>query len=100
MSKTYYDSIYLDPKINYMENEIKNNTIQPSSELDEFHYHEALDRTHLIASMIEEFLLNHPVFEKHNHLRESAEKAQELIVDTYQSIGALEHLKQTSIEDE
>lgn len=100
MSKTYYKSIYLDPKINSMENEIKNNSIQPSSELDEFHYHEALDRTHLIASMIEEFLLSHPVYEKHNHLRESAENAQELIANAYQSIGALEHLKQIPIKDD
>ena len=77
-----------------MENDDKQKSIQPSSELDEFHYHEALDRSFLVASMIDELLLKHPVFEKHETLRESAEKAQELLAEVYQTIGYLELKKQ------
>ena len=90
----------MNTKTNDMETQTENDSIQQSNELDEFHYHEALDRSHMISSMIEEFLIQHPVFEKHNHLRESAEKAQKLIIDSYQSIGALEHLKRLSVKDE
>lgn len=86
-----------------MENDIENNSIQPSSELDEFHYHEAVDRTFLINLMIQELLLNHPVFEKHEKIRELTEQAQDLLGDVYQIIGNLEHKKQhpdTTISDE
>lgn len=57
--------------------------------LDEFHYHEALDRSYLIADMIESALVEHPVIRKHRNLKAKIVKAQELIVEVYQEIGGL-----------
>ena len=59
--------------------------------LDNFHYHEALDRTHSINIMIDELLLNHPVINKHNELLDNVEKANQLLLDVYQRIGILQH---------
>lgn len=58
--------------------------------LDEFHYHEALDRSYMVADIMEVHLINHVVFEKHKHLKEKLEKAQELICEVYQELGGLE----------
>lgn len=30
------------------------------SKLDQFHFHEIIDRTHIICSMIDDYLLDHP----------------------------------------
>jgi hypothetical protein len=57
--------------------------------LDEFHYHEALDRSYLAADIIETMLINHPVFNKHTEIKAKIEKAQELIVEAYQEIGGI-----------
>ena len=74
--------------------DIKNNLeLLPDKELDEGYYHEAHDRCYLVSSIIEEHLLKHRVFEKHPKLRAKIEKAQELIIELYQTTGALEHLK-------
>ena len=53
--------------------------------LDDFHYHESLDRTYLIAQMMDDFLLSHPVFKKHKKLRKDVEKAQMILAEVYQN---------------
>lgn len=58
-------------------------------QLDEFHYHEALDRSYLIADLLETALIEHVVLKKHKNLKTKLEKAQELIVEVYQEIGGL-----------
>lgn len=57
--------------------------------LDEFHYHEALDRSYLVADLLETALIEHVVIKKHRHLKKKLQKAQELIVEVYQEIGGL-----------
>lgn len=57
--------------------------------LDEFHYHEALDRSYLVAEMLESALIEHVVIKKHKNLKTKLEKAQELIIEVYQEIGGL-----------
>jgi len=59
--------------------------------LDAGYYHEALDRTHIAANMIEDILIEHPVFEKHKKLRKRIKKAQKLILEAYQIVGCLEY---------
>jgi len=59
--------------------------------VDQFHYHEALDRTYLVGNMGEEFLLLHPVFLKHKKLKKKVEKALALLAEVYQEVGYLEH---------
>lgn len=34
--------------------------------LDKFHYHEAMDRAHVIQTMIDQLLLEHPVALRHS----------------------------------
>jgi hypothetical protein len=58
--------------------------------LDEFHYHEALDRTNMVAMIMEDNLINHPVFTKHKDLKKKLRRAQETIFEVYQDIGRLE----------
>jgi len=58
--------------------------------LDKFHYHEALDRTHMINCIINEHLTNHPVIQNHKKLLILTEKVEEILSDIYQSIGSLE----------
>jgi len=43
--------------------------------VDKFHIHEFVDRIHIICSMIDDFLLEHPVAEKYN-LRAKIEDVQ------------------------
>lgn len=58
--------------------------------LDEFYYHEALDRAYLINSMIDDFLLKHPVIKKHKKIRIKTKKALSLLLEVYQRLGNLE----------
>jgi hypothetical protein len=60
-----------------------------NKKLDEFHYHEALDRTYLINTMIYEFILNHPVIKKHKKVRKKTKKALSLLLEVYQELGNL-----------
>jgi len=60
--------------------------------LDKYSWHEALDRSAMVAVLIERILLDHPVFNQKNNirskeLRKRIEKALELILETYQEIG-------------
>lgn len=59
------------------------------SKLDEFHYHEALDRSYVVGEIIENTLATHPVIKKHKQLKTKIEKAQELIIEVYQELGGL-----------
>jgi hypothetical protein len=57
--------------------------------LDEFHYHEALDRSYIVAELLETALIEHVVINKHKNLKKKLQKAQELIIEVYQEIGGL-----------
>lgn len=56
--------------------------------LDEFHYHEALDRTYIFTAMLNDNLLSHSVYQQNDKLKEKLEKAIELLAELYQEIGA------------
>lgn len=49
------------------------------NKLDIFHYHEALDRTHVAICLLEEHLLSHPVVEKHSKLNKKNSKSNRYI---------------------
>jgi hypothetical protein len=42
--------------------------------LDEFHYHEILDRLHMILSISEDHLLQHPVCKVERDVKQNIEK--------------------------
>lgn len=58
--------------------------------LDEFHYHEALDRCYMLNNQIDEFLFEHPVVQKHKNLKKKVDRAITLLAECYQEIGGLE----------
>ena len=61
--------------------------INKDEKLDEFHYHEALDRTYIMCQQLEFVLLSHPIIQKHKELREEVKKALYILYDIYQLIG-------------
>lgn len=56
-------------------------------ELDKFHYHEALDRSHVIVDMMNDYLLEHPAVSQNKKIKKKVEKAIENLADAYQLIG-------------
>ena len=68
----------------------KRKKLKKIGKLDQFYYHEALDRAYIVANMIEDVLVEHPVIEKHKELRKRIKKAQQLILEAYQLVGGLD----------
>jgi hypothetical protein len=58
--------------------------------LNEGFYIEAIDRAYIVANMMEDILIEHPVFIKHKELRKRVKKAQKFVLAAYQLIGGLE----------
>jgi hypothetical protein len=57
--------------------------------LDEFHYHEVIDRTYIIAEIIDQHLVQHPVFKAEKEFAEKVEQATMLLAEAYQIIGSI-----------
>lgn len=59
--------------------------IPPQEEVvvDEFHAHEALDRTSLICDLIESHLISHPWFQAHPEVMAKVESAQAILGEVY-----------------
>ncbi len=64
--------------------------LKQDPELDHFSYHELMDRSFLIMSQIEDFLIAHHVTEAHPELKEPLEKAQLLIGEVYKAAGTVD----------
>ena len=58
-----------------------------SEQIDEYHVHEAMDRCSLIASIIEDHLMQHPYVQQNADVRKLLCAASEAINDAYQLIG-------------
>ena len=56
-------------------------------QLDDFHYHEALDRSYLVLEMFNEYVLEHPVIEKHKELKKEADRLSSDLYLFYCSIS-------------
>lgn len=61
--------------------------------LDEFHYHEILDRLHVIACTCEDHLMQHPVTKLESDVKQNVEKAIEYLWKAYQCTGNLSNKK-------
>lgn len=71
---------------------MKCNPSKKKKGLDKYHWHEALDRSAMVADLIERILLDHPVFNqkdniRNKQLRKRVEQAQKLILENYREIG-------------
>jgi hypothetical protein len=56
-------------------------------EINDGHYHELLDRTHVAACTIDEHLVNHPLSLADIEIREHLENALDSLMRAYQVIG-------------
>ena len=56
-------------------------------ELDEFHYHEMLDRLHVVMSMVDVHLQQHPVAKIEPEIKDLISHAQDSLWQAYQLIG-------------
>ena len=55
--------------------------------MDKFSYHEVLDRTHVLVSVLDDHILTHPVIENDPELKKKAEEAEASLGELYQLIG-------------
>lgn len=62
--------------------------------LDKYHYHEALDRTHVFQSSFYEHITTHPVIVENERLKTKAEYIQDALMELYQSIANNEPFEQ------
>lgn len=66
-------------------------TTEAKEELDEYHAHEALDRTCMLMEIVETQLLNHPYIQANLAMGVLADQALLALSELYQLIGS-EHL--------
>lgn len=57
--------------------------------LDNFHYHEAMDRTAMITDIVDRYLTQHPVFKAEKEFAEKVEQAGMLLAEAYQIVTDL-----------
>jgi len=57
--------------------------------LDEFHYHEILDRLAVSISNIDNHILQHPVGKVERNVKQNVDKAIEYLCIAYQEVGSL-----------
>ena len=55
--------------------------------LDQFHYHEALDRLHVVMETIDTHLTQHPVLKLNKDIAVLVEEAQTKLFQAYQLAG-------------
>ena len=65
--------------------------LKQNQKLDEFHYHEVLDRLSIIMGGIDDNLISHPVVEKHENLRLLILDGASKLWDAYQLAGKIDH---------
>lgn len=60
-----------------------------AEELNDGHYHEVLDRLHIVSSIIDTHLLEHPVFDhsENDEIKNLVKDALSLLGDAYQLVG-------------
>lgn len=56
-------------------------------ELDDFHYHEVVHTIHLLMSLIDDSLIQHPVLKIEKEARKNVEKATDYLFEAYQTIA-------------
>ena len=59
------------------------------TKLDNYHYHEALDRCYSALTIVESLLLEHPVVKKHKKLKKYLVSAIDNLGDAYQEASKL-----------
>lgn len=69
-------------------------------ELDDFSYHEVVDRSFIAMQMIETLLLNHQAIEAHPEFKENIENSISSLYEIYQAFGSASRETTTETEKE
>ena len=59
--------------------------------LDQFHYHEMMDRLHITMSNVNDHLLQHPVCKLEKDITSKVDEALTLLFQAYQEAGKISH---------
>jgi hypothetical protein len=73
--------------------QLKYRKMSAKDKLDQFHYHEALDRLHVIMCTIDEHLIQHPVCKLEKTVGNKVEEALTLLYQAYQETGSISHTR-------
>lgn len=65
------------------------NSKKEKEELDEYHYHEFVDRTFIALEIIDSHLMNHPVCEQTPELKSLIEQSLDALSNAYQHAGRI-----------
>ena len=68
--------------------------------LDQFHWHEALDRSLLAAEFFDETVAQHPAVRRTQQLRRDAKEISERLFRLYQTIGRVSSEKRMELLDD
>lgn len=60
-----------------------------SPKLDEFHYHEMLDRLSVVISIVDSALVQHPVAKLDKNIQQLIDEANEKLSEAYQLAGGI-----------
>lgn len=61
--------------------------------LDQFHYHEMLDRLHVLMSTLDDHILQHPVCKLEKEISKKVDDALTLLFQAYQEAGKISYEK-------
>jgi hypothetical protein len=67
----------------------KEKKIKIEIEINDGHYLELLDRTHVVICNIQDHLIDHPLAQKKKKIRKKLENAGMILADAYQDLGQL-----------
>ncbi|GAH06234.1 unnamed protein product, partial [marine sediment metagenome] len=62
------------------------------------HYDEACDRTYIVMNLVEDALVEHPVFQKHKKMKKKIGQIQKELFKIYQVTGGLACIKDGCLE--
>lgn len=72
---------------------LRDDLLNKENDIDKFHYHEVIDRVNIINLNMDEFVLNHPVIQNNNDLKQDVNEIIEKIGKLYQDLGYLSFKK-------
>jgi hypothetical protein len=67
------------------------NNMSAKDKLDQFHYHEMLDRLHVLMSTLDDHIIQHPVCKLEKGIGKNVEEALSLLWQAYQDTGNVIH---------
>lgn len=71
---------------------------KPKKSLNVGHYDEACDRAYIVMDLVENALVQHPVFQEHKKLKKAIRQVQDALFEVYQVTGGLACIKDGCLE--